>query len=62
MSGNLVGELLTQVRTVKTELVRQNAVDLLYKLAGDGVPGARGAVAAIERAKNLRDEKQEHRS
>ena len=60
MSGNLVGELLTIVRTGKTELVRQNALDLLYKLAADGMRGARGAIAAIERAKNLRDEKQEH--
>jgi len=60
VSGNLVGELLTIVRTGKTELVRQNALDLLYKLAADGMRGARGAIAAIERAKNLRDEKQEH--
>jgi hypothetical protein len=51
MSGNLVGELLTIVRTGKTELVRENAYQLLLKLAGDGVRGARGAIAAIERSK-----------
>ena len=61
MSGNLVGELLTMVRTGKSELVRQNALDLLYKLAADGMRGARGAIAAIERAKELREEKQGHR-
>jgi hypothetical protein len=62
MSGNLVGELLTLCRTGRTELVRENAYQLLLKLAGDGVCGARGAVAAIKRAKILREEKQEHRS
>jgi hypothetical protein len=62
MSGNLVGELLMQCRTGKTELVRENAYQLLVKLAGDGVRCARGAIAAIERAKNSREEKQEHRS
>jgi hypothetical protein len=62
MSGNLVGQLLLTVRTGKNELVRQNALDLLYKLASDGDRGARGAIAAIERAKNLREETQERRS
>jgi hypothetical protein len=39
MSGNLVGELLTLCRTGRTELVRENAYQLLLKLAGDGVRG-----------------------
>jgi len=42
MSSDLVAELLTTVRTGKTSLVRENALDLLYKLAADGVRGARG--------------------
>jgi hypothetical protein len=58
--SNLIGELLSTVRTGKNELVRQNALDLLYKLASDGDRGARGAIAAVERAKSLRDEKQEY--
>jgi len=62
MNSSLVGELLVTVRTGKNELVRQNAYDLLLKMAADGMRGARGAIAAIERTKNLRDEKQEHRS
>jgi hypothetical protein len=60
MNGNLVGELLTIVRTGKTELVRQNALDLLYKLAADGMRGARGAIASVERAKAFREARQEH--
>ena len=62
MSSDLVGELLTQVRTGKTELARENALNLLYKLAAVGHRGARGAIAAIERAENLCEEKQERRS
>jgi hypothetical protein len=58
MSNDMVGELLTQCRTGNSELVKENAYQLLLKLAGDGVRGARGAIAAIERAKALREEKQ----
>jgi hypothetical protein len=60
--SDLIGELLSTVRAGKNELVRQNAYDLLLKLRGDGMPGARGAIEAIERSKNLREEKQEYRS
>src|SRR5258708_34709054 len=62
MRSELIGELLSTVRAGKNELVRQNALDLLYKLAADGDRGARRAIAAIERAKILRDEQKEHRS
>jgi hypothetical protein len=54
MSSDLVAELLTTVRTGKTELVRQNAYDLLLKLREDEVRGARGAIEAIERSKHYR--------
>jgi hypothetical protein len=59
---DLIAELLATVRAGTNELVRQNALDLLYKLAADGDRGARGAIAAIERSKNFRDEEKEHRS
>jgi len=53
MSGEarMVGDLMTTVRTGKNDLVRQNALDLLYKLAADGLRAARRAVEAIERSK-----------
>ncbi len=51
MNNNLVRELLTTVRTGKNGLVRENALDLLYKLAADGDRGARGAIRAIERSR-----------
>jgi hypothetical protein len=50
-NNNLIRELLTLCRTGKTELVRENAFQLLLKLQGDSVRGARGAVEAIERSK-----------
>jgi hypothetical protein len=53
--SELIGELLSTVRTGKNELVRQNALDLLYKLASDGDRGARRAIAAVERSKASTD-------
>lgn len=58
---NLADELLTQARAGRTELARQNALDLLYKLAADGDRRARGAIAAIERSKMLREEREEQK-
>jgi hypothetical protein len=49
MTRDMIGDLLATVRTGTNELVRQNAYDLLLKLAADGAPGARGAIEAIER-------------
>ncbi len=49
MSRDMVGDLIGTVRTGRNELVRQNAIDLLYKLAGDGVRAARRAIEVIER-------------
>jgi hypothetical protein len=49
--SDLIAELLSTARTSKDELIRENALDLLRKLAEDGLRGAWGAVAAIENAK-----------
>jgi hypothetical protein len=51
--GRMVGDLLATVRTGANELVRQNAYDLLLKLASDGLRAARQAIEVIERTNAL---------
>lgn len=53
MSRDFIGELLRTVRAGANELVRQNALDLLYKLAGDGVRAAKLAIEAMERTNRI---------
>ncbi len=47
--NQMVEDLVTTVRRGSNEAVRQNAVDLLYKLASDGLRAAKRAVDAMER-------------
>ena len=51
MSRDMIADLLTTLRTSTNDAVKQNALDLLYKLAADGLRGAKGAIEAIERSK-----------
>ncbi len=53
MSRDLIVDLLRTARTGRTELVRQNAYDLLLKLALDGDREARQAVEVVERTNKL---------
>ncbi len=46
---HMVDELVSTARRGSNETVRQNALDLLYKLAADGLRAARRAIEAIER-------------
>ncbi len=62
MSRDMVGDLLRTVRTGANALVRQNALDLLYKLAGDGVRAARQAIETIERTNKLVETNDSRRS
>jgi len=57
MSRDIVADLFATVRTGKNELVRQNAIDLLNKLASDGDRAARQAVEILERTNTLVDKK-----
>lgn len=45
----MIEELVGTARRGRNETVRQNALDLLYKLAADGLRAARQAIEAIER-------------
>lgn len=45
----MVGDLVATARRGSNETVRQNAIDLLYKLAADGLRAAKRAVETIER-------------
>jgi len=51
--NRMVEDLLATARTGRNELVRQNALDLLYKLASDGLRAARRAIEVIERTNKL---------
>lgn len=53
MSGeaHMVGELLSTARRGSNETVRQNALDLLRKIAEDGSRAAKRALEGIERSK-----------
>jgi hypothetical protein len=53
MSRDMVADLLCTARTGSNELVRQNAIDLLYKLAADGLRAARQAIDVLERTNKL---------
>jgi len=53
MSRDLIADLMRAARTGGTELVRQNAYDLLLKLALDGDREARQAVEVVERTNKL---------
>ena len=47
----MVGDLVSTARRGSNETVRQNAVDLLQKLAADGLRAAKRAIEALERSK-----------
>ena len=53
MSRDMIGDLMAAARIGRTELVRENALALLYKLAGDGDRTARQAIDVIERTDSL---------
>jgi hypothetical protein len=45
----MVEDLVATARRGSNETVRQNAIDLLYKLAADGLRAAKRAIEIIER-------------
>ncbi len=47
MSSKLITDLLTTVHASKSEVLRENAIDLLRKLAADGSRKARRAVESL---------------
>ena len=47
--AQMVGDLVSTARHGSNEAVRQNAIDLLYKLAADGLRAAKRAIETIER-------------
>jgi hypothetical protein len=56
----MVGDLVATARRGSNETVRQNATDLLYKLAADGLRAAKRAIETIERIRKANSQ-QGHR-